>query len=61
MRGSYYGSVSAQRDFPLFLEMSLAGRLRLEELVTRRYGLDEINEAFRAMLDGEVARSLIVF
>jgi Zn-dependent alcohol dehydrogenase len=39
----------------------LAGKLDLDDLVSRRYGLDEINEAFRAMLDGEVARGLIVF
>ncbi|MGD8586002.1 MAG: Zn-dependent alcohol dehydrogenase [Chloroflexota bacterium] len=61
VRGSYYGSVNARRDFPLFLEMYLAGKLDLDDLVSRRYGLDEINEAFRAMLDGEVARGLIVF
>jgi Zn-dependent alcohol dehydrogenase len=61
VKGSYYGSVNARRDFPLFLDMYLAGKLNLDDLVTRRFRLDEINEACRAMLDGEVARGLIVF
>jgi len=61
VRGSYYGSVNARRDFPLMLDMYLAGKLNLDDLVTRRFALDEINEAYRAMLDGEVARGLIVF
>jgi NDMA-dependent alcohol dehydrogenase len=61
VRGSYYGSVNARRDFPLLLEMYLAGKLNLDDLVSRRYALQEINEAYRAMLDGEVARGLIVF
>lgn len=61
VKGSYYGSVNARRDFPLFLEMYLAGKLNLKDLVSRRYALEEINQAYREMLDGEVARGLIVF
>ena len=61
VRGSYYGSVLPSRDFPRFLDMYADGRLKLEELVTRRYGLDEINEAYASMLTGEVARGVIVF
>jgi Zn-dependent alcohol dehydrogenase len=38
-----------------------AGRLDLERLVSRRIGLDEVNDAFRAMEAGEVARSVVVF
>jgi S-(hydroxymethyl)glutathione dehydrogenase/alcohol dehydrogenase len=37
------------------------GKLRLDELITRYYPLDEINEAFRAMEAGEVARSVLTF
>jgi len=61
IRGSYYGTVNPRRDFPLFLEMYAAGQLKLDELVTRRYRLEEINEAYQAMLSGEVARGVIVF
>ncbi len=61
VRGSYYGTVNPRRDFPLFLEMYAAGQLKLDELVTRRYRLEQINEAYQAMLSGEVARGVIVF
>ena len=61
IRGSFYGSVLPQRDFPMFLDLYSNGKLKLDELVTRRYGLDEINEAYANMLTGEVARGIIVF
>ena len=61
IRGSFYGSVNTSRDFPLLLDLYQAGQLKLEELVTRRYRLDEINEAFASMLTGDVARGVIVF
>ena len=38
-----------------------AGKLRIDELITRRYALEEANEAFRALASGELARGLIVF
>ena len=61
IRGSFYGSVSPQRDFPKLLDLYAAGKLRLDELVTKRWQLEEINEAYAAMLTGEVARGVIVF
>ena len=61
IRGSFYGSVHPQRDFPMFLDMYRNGKLMLDELVTRRYSLAEINEAYQNMLTGEVARGIIVF
>ena len=45
----------------LKLATYLAGKLKIDQLVTRRYGLDEANEAFRALAAGELARGLIVF
>jgi S-(hydroxymethyl)glutathione dehydrogenase/alcohol dehydrogenase len=39
----------------------LQGRLKLDEMITRRIELEDINEAFRAMKAGEVARQVIVF
>jgi len=38
-----------------------AGKLKIDELITKRYDLDEANEAFRALAAGELARGLIVF
>jgi S-(hydroxymethyl)glutathione dehydrogenase/alcohol dehydrogenase len=39
----------------------MAGRLKIDELVTRTYPLEGINDAFAAMKNGEVARSIIKF
>lgn len=61
VRGSYYGSVNARRDFPLLIDLYMAGQLKLDELVTQEYALDQINDAFAAMLSGAVARGVIVF
>jgi len=59
--GSRYGSSNPQVEFPKMVELAMAGRLRIEELVTKRYDLDEADEAFRALAAGEQARGLIVF
>ncbi len=61
IRGSFYGSINPNRDFHLLIDLYQAGKLKLEELVTRRYRLDQINEAYREMLTGEVARGVIEF
>lgn len=61
IKGSYYGSVHARRDFPLFLDLYMAGKLPLDRLVTHHYALDQINEAFAAMLGGSGARGVIRF
>lgn len=61
IRGSYYGTVNPRRDFPLFVDLYKAGKLKLDELITRQYSLDQINEAYQDMLTGEVARGIIVF
>jgi S-(hydroxymethyl)glutathione dehydrogenase / alcohol dehydrogenase len=61
VKGSYYGSVSPSRDFPMLLDLYVAGKLKLDELLSREYALEGINEAFDAMLGGEVARGIVVF
>ena len=57
--GSFYGSCDPQVDMPRVLDLYMEGKLPLDKLVTRRYPLDEINEAFAAMNKGEVARAVI--
>ena len=59
--GSYYGSANTARDFPLYVDFYRKGQLDLESLISKRYPLEEINEAYAAMLSGETARGLIVF
>jgi S-(hydroxymethyl)glutathione dehydrogenase/alcohol dehydrogenase len=60
IKGSYYGSARTLRDFPRFISLIENGRLDLGSMVSRRCGLDEINDTFRAMRAGEVIRSVIV-
>jgi S-(hydroxymethyl)glutathione dehydrogenase/alcohol dehydrogenase len=61
VRGSYYGTVDAARDFPMLLDLYAAGKLKLDELISREYRLEQVNEAFESMLGGQVARGVIVF
>jgi NDMA-dependent alcohol dehydrogenase len=59
--GSYYGTAHTARDFPFLLDLYVAGKLNLDRLISRTYRLVEINEAFDAMLKGEVARGVVTF
>jgi S-(hydroxymethyl)glutathione dehydrogenase/alcohol dehydrogenase len=61
IRGCVYGATDPRRDFPEMVRLHRAGRLDLEALVTRRITLDDLEDAFRAMDAGEVARSVIVY
>ena len=46
LTGSYFGSCVPRVDFPRMLALYMAGRLKLEELITRRYSIDEAPQAF---------------
>jgi NDMA-dependent alcohol dehydrogenase len=59
--GSYFGSCVPRVDFPRLLSLYLAGRLKLEELITRRYSIDEAAQAFADLQTGKNARGVIVF
>jgi S-(hydroxymethyl)glutathione dehydrogenase/alcohol dehydrogenase len=61
VKGSYYGTVNSPRDFPMLLDLYVAGKLKLNELISKEYTLDQVNEAFDAMLTGNAARGVIVF
>jgi S-(hydroxymethyl)glutathione dehydrogenase/alcohol dehydrogenase len=58
---SRMGSNRFRTDIPRYLDFYRQGRLLLDEMVTRRGRLDEINDAFRAMKAGEVARTVLTF
>ena len=60
IRGSWYGGVVPDRDFPLLLELYRDGALRIDPLV-RRIGLDDINGAFDLIRSGDAVRSVIVY
>lgn len=59
VKGCWYGSADTRRDIPRMVGLHRRGDLRLEELVTRRIGLEELDDAFAAMQAGEVARSVV--
>ena len=61
LQGSTMGSNRFRVDIPEWLELYQQGRLKFDELVSRRIKLEEINEGFEALKAGEVARSVIVF
>ncbi len=58
---SSMGSNRFRVDMPRYIELYLQGRLKLDELVSQRMRLEQINEAFEDMKGGHVARSVIVF
>ena len=59
--GCRYGSIQPPVDIPRIIDLYMAGKLDLDKLITRRFPIEEINEAFDTMLKGEVARSLVEF
>jgi S-(hydroxymethyl)glutathione dehydrogenase/alcohol dehydrogenase len=61
LRGSYMGSNRFRFDVPRYVDFFLDGRLRLDEMISSRIGLDELNEAFDRMRRGEAARQVVVF
>jgi S-(hydroxymethyl)glutathione dehydrogenase/alcohol dehydrogenase len=59
--GSYMGSNRFRFDMPKYIDFYLDGRLRLDEMISDRIKLDDVNDAFDRMKKGEVARQVIVF
>src|SRR5439155_183554 len=51
--GSLYGSANMARDVPRLIALYRAGKLKLDELITRRYKIAQVSEAFTAMEKGE--------
>ena len=59
--GSYMGSNRFRVDMPRFVEWYLSGQLKLDEMISHRLPLDDINTAFDQMRKGTSARSVITF
>ena len=60
-RGSAFGGVKGRTELPHYVDRYMAGRIRLDEMVSRTLPLDEINTAFDLMHEGEVIRSVILY
>ncbi|MEY2469866.1 MAG: S-(hydroxymethyl)glutathione dehydrogenase / alcohol dehydrogenase [Actinomycetota bacterium] len=61
IQGSNMGSNRFRFDMPRYIDLYMDGKLKLDELVSARIGLDDINDGFEEMKRGEIARSVILF
>ena len=59
--GTIFGSGNPRADIPALLSMYREGDLKLDELITKRYALDEVNEGYQDMRDGKNIRGVIDF
>ncbi|MGA7619637.1 zinc-binding dehydrogenase, partial [Candidatus Binatus sp.] len=60
IQGCFMGSNRFRIDMPRIIEFYQQGRLDLDDMITRRGKLEDVNEAFRAMKAGEVARTVLM-
>jgi S-(hydroxymethyl)glutathione dehydrogenase/alcohol dehydrogenase len=60
LQGSMLGSMWFRISIPRFVDYYLQGQLNLDDMIIRRGKLEDVNEAFRAMRAGEVARSVLM-
>jgi NDMA-dependent alcohol dehydrogenase len=61
LKGLLYGGMNARASMPMLLSMYRNGHLKLDELITRRYRLDQINDAYTDMREGRNIRGIIEF
>ena len=59
--GSFFGSTNPHREFPRLLDLYRSGQLLLDELISARYRLEQINEAYADLLKGGHKRGVILF
>jgi Zn-dependent alcohol dehydrogenase len=61
LTASYYGGANLWRDIPRLVDLYLRGKLDLDGLITRRYRLDEINDAFAHLAAAVPGRGVVVY
>jgi NDMA-dependent alcohol dehydrogenase len=61
LQGTLYGSCNAANDIRTLLGLYMKGQLKLDELVTRTYALEDVNQGYKDMLEGRILRGLIVY
>jgi S-(hydroxymethyl)glutathione dehydrogenase / alcohol dehydrogenase len=59
IQGVNFGSTNAKRDIPMYAELYLQGRMNLDDLVSRRISLREVNEGYAALKDGSLTRVVV--
>ncbi|MEU5405493.1 S-(hydroxymethyl)mycothiol dehydrogenase [Nocardia asteroides] len=61
LKSSWYGDCLPERDFPMLIDLYRQGRLPLDRFVTERIGIDGVEQAFAAMGEGKVLRSVVAW
>ncbi|HEY7045773.1 MAG TPA: S-(hydroxymethyl)mycothiol dehydrogenase [Jatrophihabitantaceae bacterium] len=61
LKSSWYGDCLPSRDFPMLIDLYQQGRLPLQDFVSERIGLGDVEAAFDKMQRGEVLRSVVMF
>ncbi len=59
LQGTIFGGGNPHHDIPQLLSMYKAGRLNLDDMVTRQYKLEQINDGYKDMLEGRNIRGVI--
>lgn len=59
LQGALFGGGNPHHDIPVLLSMYKAGRLNLDDMITRQYKLEQINDGYRDMLEGRNIRGVI--
>ena len=59
IQGAIFGACSPLYDVPRLLSLYQSGQLKLDELITRKYTLEQVNEGYQDMLDGKNVRGVI--
>ena len=59
--GSYYGSTRQRVDLPRMINLYRSGKLKLDELITKTYSIDEVQQAFDDLSVGKNARGVLIF
>jgi S-(hydroxymethyl)glutathione dehydrogenase/alcohol dehydrogenase len=61
IQGSLFGSGDPFHDIPRMVELYRSGDLKLDELITQTYTLDEVNQGYKDLVDGKNIRGVIVY
>jgi S-(hydroxymethyl)glutathione dehydrogenase / alcohol dehydrogenase len=61
VKGTIFGSGNPRFDIPNLLAMYRAGKLKLDELITRTYSLEDVNQGYEDMREGRNIRGVILF
>jgi S-(hydroxymethyl)glutathione dehydrogenase/alcohol dehydrogenase len=60
-KGSAFGGARGRTDVPKIVDWYMEGKIRIDDLITHRLGLDDINRGFELMKSGESIRSVVIY